>query len=276
MKLSCLPVSFFADIVAGRMKLGEWAKMGVELGLDAIDVSLLFYPDWSSQAVAQKRRDVEDQGISLAMITTYPDFTHPDAAQRAQELDRARQTVELAAGLGAKFLRATAGQAHPQTSSAQGVAWAAEGLSALVASAQGSGVTILFENHGNPGVWQYPDFTSDPEMFLAIYQATEGAGLGVNFDTGNAAAYAADPVALLTQVLDRVVTIHAADAMVVNGEFRPMVIGSGPTPFAALFRRLHEAKWDNWICIEEAGKLGRPGVEAAVRLIRQVWADTAL
>lgn len=276
MKLSCLPVSFFPDIVAGRMSLSEWAKFGVELGLDAIDVSLLFYPDWSPQAAAQKRREVEDQGISLAMITTYPDFTHPDAAQRAKELDRARQTVDLAAALGAKFLRATAGQAHPQTNREQGVAWAAEGLSALVASARGSGVAILFENHGKPGVWQYPDFTSDPDMFLAVYRATAEAGLGVNFDTGNAAAYAADPVALLSKVLDRVVTIHAADAMVVNGEFRPMVIGAGPTPFASLFRRLHEAKWDNWICIEEAGKQGRPGVEAAVRFIRQVWADTAV
>ncbi len=237
MKLSCLPVSFFPDIVAGRMKLSEWAKIGVELGLDAIDVSLLFYPDWSPQAVAQKRREVEDQGISLAMITTYPDFTHPDAAQRAQELDRARQTVDLAAALGAKFLRATAGQSHPQTGREQGVAWAVEGLSALVASARGSGVTVLFENHGKPGVWQYTDFSSDPEMFLAIYRGTADAGLGINFDTGNAAAYAADPVALLSQVVDRVVTIHAADAMVVNGEFRPMVIGSGPTPFAPLFRR---------------------------------------
>ena len=37
MKLSCLPVSFYSDIIAGRMSLGEWARMGVELGLDAVN-----------------------------------------------------------------------------------------------------------------------------------------------------------------------------------------------------------------------------------------------
>ena len=47
MHLSCLPVSFFADILAGRMSVGAWARMGAELGLDAIDLSILFVPDRS-------------------------------------------------------------------------------------------------------------------------------------------------------------------------------------------------------------------------------------
>ena len=37
MKLSCLPVSFFDEIISGRMTVRDWARMGCELGLDAID-----------------------------------------------------------------------------------------------------------------------------------------------------------------------------------------------------------------------------------------------
>ncbi len=48
MKLSCLPVSFFSDIIEGRMSVFEWAQMGASLGLDAIDISILFTPDHSS------------------------------------------------------------------------------------------------------------------------------------------------------------------------------------------------------------------------------------
>jgi hypothetical protein len=42
MKLSCLPVSFFSDITEGSMSVFEWAQMGASIGLDAIDISILF------------------------------------------------------------------------------------------------------------------------------------------------------------------------------------------------------------------------------------------
>ena len=59
MQLSCLPVSFFADIVEGRMTLAEWARMGAAVGLNAIDLSILFVPDRSTAAVAALRRAIE-------------------------------------------------------------------------------------------------------------------------------------------------------------------------------------------------------------------------
>ena len=86
MKLSCLPVSFFEDILAGRMSVGEWAHMGADLGLDAIDLSVLFIPDRTLAQAAQLRRQVEDVGMRVAMVTSYPDFTHPDPIQRRVEL----------------------------------------------------------------------------------------------------------------------------------------------------------------------------------------------
>ena len=43
MKLSCLPVSFFNEIIDGTMSIGEWAEIGAEIGLDAIDLSVLFF-----------------------------------------------------------------------------------------------------------------------------------------------------------------------------------------------------------------------------------------
>ncbi len=59
MQLSCLPVSFFADIIAGRMTVPEWAAMGAGRGLDGIDLSILFVPDRSPAAVAELRREIE-------------------------------------------------------------------------------------------------------------------------------------------------------------------------------------------------------------------------
>ncbi len=270
MQLSCLPVSFFSDIIEGRMSIGEWARMGAELGLDAIDLSTLFLPDPSPQALAKIRQDIEAAGMQVAMVTSYPDFTHPDPKQRERELALEQQVVATAAFLGAKLVRVTAGQAHPETGRKEGVAWAVEGLRKLVETVGNLGPRLVYENHGKPGAWRYTDFSQPPDIFLEIVRNTADIGLGINFDTANATAFAEDPLALLEQVIERVVSIHAADTAV-RGELRPVLLGTGVTPFGALFSRLHQAGWDGWICIEEASRRGREGVEAAVRFVRKTW-----
>jgi sugar phosphate isomerase/epimerase len=270
MKLSCLPVSFFTDIIAGRMSVATWARMGAEVGLDAIDLSILFVSDRSPAGVAALRREIEAQGVRVAMVTSYPDFTHPDARQRELELALEREVMTVAAGLGAELVRVTAGQAHPETGIIEGIAWAADGLCRLVESTRTLGVTPVYENHAKPGAWTYTDFSQPPELFTEIVRRTADVGLGVNFDAGNAATFAADPLALLDEVIDRVVSIHASDSAV-RGELRHVLLGTGVTPYPALFERLARAGWVGWICMEEASFQGRAGVEAAANFIRQTW-----
>ena len=273
MLLSCLPVSFFNDLVESRMTVAEWARMGAAVGLDGIDLSIAMVLDRSPHGLKTLRRDIETAGMRLVMLTSYPDFTHPDPEQRGFELAMEQDVVRVAAALGASFVRVTAGQAHPETGRADGIQWAVAGLTRLVATTRGTGVTLVYENHAKPGVWKYTDFSQPPDIFLEIVQATAAAGLGVNFDTGNAASFADDPVKLLDQVVGRVVTIHAADTAV-RGALRHVLLGTGVTPYAALFKRLKQAGWDGWICMEEAACQGQVGVEAATRFIRQTWNET--
>jgi len=272
MQLSCLPVSFFREIQEGRLSVGQWAQMAATIGLDAIDLSIAFVPDRSPRAVAALRRDIEAAGMSVTMLTSYPDFSHPDPAQRARELALAQEVVAVAAGLGARIVRVTAGQAHPETSREAGIEWVVEGLTRLVEMTRGSGVTLAYENHAKPFVWEYTDFSQPPDVFLEIVHRTAGSGLGVNFDTANATAFADDPVALLDQVVDRVVSVHAADTAV-RGALKMVLLGTGLAPFPALFRRLKQAGYDGWICMEEGSGLGQAGVEAAARFVRRAWQE---
>lgn len=275
MQLSCLPVSFFKDILEGRMSVAEWAQVAARYRLDAIDVSILFIPERSLSAAVTIRRQVQDAGMRMAMLTTYPDFTHPDAVQREIELANAVHTVAVARELGAQLVRVTAGQAHPATQRQEGIDWAVEGLTRLVERTRNAGVTLVYENHAKPGAWQYTDFSQPPDIFLEIARATEAVGLGINFDTGNAAAFAEDPLQLLNQVIHRVVSIHAADTAV-RGALRPVLLGTGVTPFRTLFRRLREARWDNWICMEEASFTGEAGIGAAAAFVRRTWEEVGV
>ncbi len=95
-------------------------------------------------------------------------------------------------------------------------------------------------------------------------------GLGVNFDTGNAATFAEDPCALLESVADRIVSLHAADSST-HGTLNHCLLGTGITPFHELFKSLKRHAWDGWICMEEASHLGRSGVEKAASFVRAAW-----
>ena len=273
MKLSCLPVSFFPQILSGQMSVAEWARMGARLGLDAIDFSILFVPGRSLGEAAALRRQVEAEGMRVAMVTTYPDLTHPDARRRAEEVALESEAVAIAAELGAEMVRVTAGQAYPETSRAAGIQWAAEGLSALVAAAAGSGVTLVYENHSKPMVWDYTDFSEPPDVFLEIAALTAAAGLKINFDVGNAAAFSDDPLALLRAVMGRVHSIHASDTAA-RGRLEHVLLGTGVTPYPALFAHLRRSGWDGWICMEEASTQGEAGIAKAARFVRKTWEES--
>lgn len=272
MKLSCLPVSFFADLAAGRMPIAEWAEMAVPLGLDGIDLSIAWIADRSPAGLAALRRQIEDAGTRVVMLTSYTDFTHPDPAQRAAALADGEAIVGVAAALGAELLRVTAGQGRPETGRAEGIEWASAGLRSLAERTAGSGVTLAYENHSKPGVWTYTDFCEPPDIFREIAARTEGAGIGINFDVGNASTFSDDPVALLDAVLPRVVSIHASDSAL-HGKLQHVLLGTGITPYPALFGRLVRGGWDKWICMEEASYQGVPGIAAAAKFVRKTWAD---
>ena len=270
MKVSCLPVSFFDEILSGEMTVGQWARIGADAGLDAIDLSILFVPDHSPEAVAQSREEIEAEGMEVQMVTTYPDFTHPDPEQRQEQRDMLNEQMEVAARLGAELVRVTAGQAHPDISRAEGVTWAAENLCWAVEAAQDWGVVPVFENHAKPGCWELHDFSLDAENFLAIFRETARCGLGINFDTANTVVDATDPVPVLEEVVDRVVSVHAADTST-TGTLTHVLLGTGRVPFADLFGVLKRAGWDGWICMEEGSQQGPEGVRVAAEFVRRTW-----
>lgn len=274
MKLSCLPVSYFPQITGGQMTIGEWARQGKEIGLDAIDISVLFVKEFTPSYLAGFRQQIEDVGMSLTMMTTYPDFTHPDAGERRRELEQIGRYIEAAGALGAGYVRITSGQGHPETPRAQGLEWSVDGMTKALAFGKANKVQLVFENHARPGVWQYPDFCFPTDIFLELARCTRQSDLGINFDTANNIAFGDDPQPVLKQVIDKVITVHAADTST-RGKLTHVLLGTGLVPFLDLFRILRQAGWDGWICMEEGSNLGRDGVARAARFVRDTWAQAA-
>jgi sugar phosphate isomerase/epimerase len=270
MKLSCLPVSFFSDIQAGRMTIREWASCARAEGLDSIDLSAMLIQNHTSRYLQQIAEDLARENMPITMITTYPDFTHPDPRQREREMEYARYDVAIAGELGAKYLRILAGQAHPETTIGDGIAWVVESFTRLDEIAARHHVMLLFENHSKPGAWSYTDFSHPTKIFLEIFGRIRNTGIRINFDTANTLVFGDDPMPVLDEVMDRIETVHAADTAR-RGELAPVLLGTGIVPFDRIFTRLKSSGFDGWICIEEASRTGRPGFVRAVHFVRTTW-----
>ncbi len=270
MKLSCLPVSFFQQIINGEMTIGEWARLGRAAGLDGIDMSVLFLKSLEPAYLDSVREEIESAGSRLVMVTSYPDYTHPDPAERAHQIQLERDYIAAVGRMGGEMIRATSGQAHPGLQEADGIRWALEGLKACESAGQQAGVKIVLENHGKPGCWQYTDFDQPTHIFLALAEGIRGTSIGINFDTANPIAYGDDPLPILEKVMDQVVSVHAADTDT-RGALNHVLLGTGLVPFKDVFRYLKAHGFDGWICMEENSRLGPQGVKDAAAFIRRTW-----
>lgn len=271
MKMSCLSVSLFPAIINGEMSIAEYARLCQELGLDAFDLGLILLKNHTPKYIAQLRNDIDQAGIPLAMVTTYPDFTHPDPLQRQREFDFFVHDIALSSAVGARFLRITAGQAHPETSEEAGIRWAVEFFKRAAPVAETYGITLVYEDHSKPGAWDYMDFSNPPHIFLEIARQISDTSIGINFDTANIlVAGHQNTVDVLDQVIGKVETIHVAETATL-GKMHPVAIGTGLVPFTEIFSYLKSRNFDGWLCLEEWGNQGVSGVRKAVEFVRNTW-----
>jgi len=250
--------------------LGEWFHTARALGLDGADLSVAHVTSRAPTYLDGLRRAAAEAGVQIAILATYSDFTHPEAAERARQVDAVRAWIEAAARMGSGFVRLTAGQAHPGVPQDAGIGWATAGLTACVDDAAAADVRLLYENHVRGAVWRYNDFTQPAERFLEVVRRAAGSGLEILFDTANCLALDDDPLAVLGQVKRRVGAIHLSDIRRA-GAFEPTVIGTGAAPIAEILRTMVLGGFDGVISIEEASRTGEEGFRQAVAFADRAW-----
>ena len=270
MKLSCLPVSLYDDIFSGKSSVANWIQFGAELGLDAVDFSIKFFPERDAATLNHTITALEKFDVRPCMLACYSDFTHPDPTQRQQELVNLKADIELAKTLGAKFIRVTAGQNHPGVERTSGVEWVIDGFRRALDTAESSGITLAYENHTKGAPWDYWDFSQPTEIFLEILNALSDTPLGVCFDTANPLVLNEDVLALLDEVVARVVVLHIFD-MREAGKFEAVRVGTGASPIPEVFSRMRRAGYDGWLSIEEASRLGKEGFTESIAFVREAW-----
>ena len=272
MRIAAFPKGDLDAMVAKRTKtVFEWIEEAKALGVDGLELHTGFLWSTDAPAIARVGDALAAAGFEMPMLCASPDFTHPDAGQRARELEQQAEFMRIARELGGPgaSCRVLSGQRHPEVAEEQGLDYAIGAISSLLPLARELDIVLAIENHYKASVWRYPEFAQNPRLFHKIVDAIDDrVNFGVQFDPSNAITAGVDSAEFLESVIDRVVTMQASDRYLEPGTtldelkqgdgtigYAPAlkhgVIGQGLNDYPRIFTTLVENGYDGWISIED-------------------------
>ena len=278
-KIAVFPKAWMDELcLTGALSLREWIEMTASLDTDGHEFYCGFLDLKDPRTWPEYRARVEDQGRSIPMLCCSPDFTHPQASFRQQQVDREKGWIEMTAALGGAYCRVLSGQRRPEVSREEGIRYAAESIEACLGHAADHGVTLILENHYKDNYWSFPEFAQATDIFCELVDRIDSPRFGVNYDPSNTILAGEDPLELLARVKERVVTMHASDRYLKEGTLEDLrreeldsvgyagrlchgEIGKGLNDYDAIFSTLKDAGFDGWVSIED----GMEGLEQLQR-----------
>ncbi len=280
--ISAFPKCYIDDIsVRKTMRLEEWIDMSVALQAEGLEMYSRFLESFDPDYLGRIRRRVESLGMVIPMFCCSPDLCHPDDEVRRREIGQQKEHMRAAAELGCSTCRVLSGQRNPELTVERGVQRVVSAIrEELLPLAHELGITLAMENHYKDGYWQYPEFAQKKEVFVTIVRAIEDQRFGVQYDPSNAIVAGDDPIGLLLEIKDRVVSMHASDRFLLPGHslaelaaaegnlgYSPILrhgeVGQGLNDYERIFAILKEINYCGWISIED----GENGMEEMARSI---------
>ena len=187
------------------------------------------------------RRRVAAAGLISLAVTAYSRFTSPDPAERAAQLDHLRRHIDLAADLGAQYVRTFIGQLPAGRTKAQALPAIRECLRAAAEHAAQAGVIVAAESHDD---WVRSAAVAD------ILKAVPHPALRALWDFGNAFATGEDPAQGLRVLGPHLGYVHVKDGILSGGQWRLTRLGLGQVPLGRVIRGLLAAGYQGGLTVE--------------------------
>jgi sugar phosphate isomerase/epimerase len=285
-RISVFPKCYLDDLIARRRSYVQWIHDAATLGGEGVEHYDEFFVSYDEKDVAPIMDAMAETEQISSMLCFSPDFTHPDARERARQVERQKRAIDLAVRIGARYCRTLSGQKYPDLTLDEGVARASACIAEALEYASARDVVLCLENHYKVGEWRYPEFAQQEEPYLALLDALPVTPyLGVQYDPSNAVIGGFDPIAFLDKIKHRVVTVHASDRFLAPGTTLDDVrlhdgtvgypdrmthgeTGRGTNDYDAIFRLLHAAGFTGWISVED-GMNGLDELRRSVEFLKQ-------
>jgi sugar phosphate isomerase/epimerase len=227
-------------------------------------------PDMSSAAKALLRQRCSDAGLMSLAVTAYTTFVSASAEERQANLDELRRYADLAAELGATYVRTFLGELpkgiQPDSSIYENIS---DCLNIVAEHTSSSGVMIAIEPHD--------DFVRSSTV-IPILRRIQHPALRVIWDIGNAFSAGEDPAEGFVLLKDRLAYVQVKDGTRFGSDWQLCSLGQGNVPLDQAFELLFAHKYQGAFSVEWEyawhPELDPPGVAlpAAVQTVRKLVA----
>lgn len=289
-KLAAFPKCYLDQIAGARsMSVFDWIEQAKVLDADGLEMYEGFFTSLDNVYIDQVGAAISEAGFEMPMLCCSPDFTNPELDGRKWAIEHQVKMIYVTRRLGGggAICRVLTGQRYPEVSRSQGIEWVVECLNDLIPVAKERNIILGLENHYKDGFWKYPEFAQKKDVFMEVLKAVpEREHFGVQYDPSNALVAGDDPIELLREVADRVVSVHASDRYLEDGttlaelkqsdgtigyspNLRHGVTGQGLNDYEAIFSILKDACYDGWISIED-GMNGMEEMGESLKFLRRM------
>lgn len=188
------------------------------------------------------RAAIQDAGLISLGITAYTSFVSEDTHDVLRNVDELRRYIDLAAEIGADYVRAFPGEMPPGARpDAHVLTRIAASLEAAAEYARIVGVTIALEPHDA--------FVRSASIAPILRQATSQA-LGVIWDVGNTYGAGEDYTEGFMLLRRRLAYIHLKDGRGRAGDWRLCPVGEGDIRLGTILKLLIGSGFAGALCVE--------------------------
>jgi sugar phosphate isomerase/epimerase len=192
------------------------------------EMDLTKRPEFSS-SLASTVADLRARNLRIACLGSSAELHHREPVERAKQLDEARRFIELASRLRAPYVRVFGDKYLPDEPKTALIDRVAAALRELTGYAEGSGVTVIIESHGQ---------VTDSATLKAILTAA-GQGPALLWDAHHTVVSSKEaPADTFRELGTWVRHTHLKDSRPEGDDVRYVLTGTGTVPVRDIVRVL--------------------------------------
>jgi sugar phosphate isomerase/epimerase len=202
-------------------------------------------PIFNVDRIEQTKQEIHGKDLRIACVSSSANLYFEDAARRAKELADARRFIDLAAVLGAPYVRVFGGKAEADKNpvpSDETKARVAAGLRELGSYAGPHGVTVIIESHDH--------FTSSATL-KDVMNAAGSDHVGLLWDAHHTFATSnEEPEFTVKQLGPWIRHTHLKDSAGSGDERKYVLTGRGNVPIQRQIEALQKIGYKGFYCFE--------------------------
>ncbi len=221
-------------------KAVEYGYQGLELRGVEGEMDLTKAAPFTSSRLPATKRELKERGLAIPCLDTSCRFDQ--AAQIDNNVDEGKRHIDLATALDAPYIRVFGDRIPDIQSREKIIEQVIEGLLALARYAEGTGVQVLLESHG--------DFARVSNL-LDVLQVVHHPQVGVLWDVHHPFRFFSEPVAEMYEKLkDRIRHVHLKNSVSTSDGVRYSLMSQGDVPVVEVLKLLSLCGYDGWIAFE--------------------------